>query len=53
MFLKILFYFLAIWWVLLALKPLFRISPPPPPKPAVRKRPKEDEGEYVDYEEVE
>jgi hypothetical protein len=52
MFLKILFYFLAAWWVLLALRPLFRLSAPPP-KPVVRKRPKDEEGEYVDYEEVE
>jgi hypothetical protein len=52
MLLKWLFYLLAILWLIQALKPIFRVQPPPP-KPDVQKKPSNEEDEYVDYEEVE
>ena len=50
MLLKWLFYVLAILWLYQALKPVFQVTPPP--KPEVKKKQPEDEGEYIDYEEV-
>lgn len=66
MLLKWLFTILAVLWLLQALRPylggtsgMHRQQPPPPPpppppsnKPDIQKRAQDDEGEYVDYEEV-
>lgn len=59
MLLKWLFTLLAIVWLYQALRPLLfpqRPSPPPPSSDAnnqaVRKSRYDDEGEYIDYEEI-
>ena len=61
MLLKWLFTALAILWLFQALRPFFGISqsreqrknpPPPPPGPNIQKRADDDDGEYIDYEEV-
>lgn len=59
--LKLLFVVLAALWLYRALQPV--LSPPKPPAPPsppapgpetriVQKKPLDDEGEYVDYEEI-
>lgn len=62
MLLKWLFTALAILWLIQALRPYFGIAqrnhqrqqPPPPPPPAtdIQKRSNDDEGDYIDYEEI-
>lgn len=64
MLLKWIFTILAILWVYQAIRPLltsnprpptYRPSGPPPPGPEPRPTPKnrlDDEGEYIDYEEI-
>ena len=60
MLLKWLFTILAVLWLIQALRPYLGISlrnphrqpPPPPPPPDIQKRTPDDDGDYVDYEEV-
>jgi len=61
MLLKWLFTALAILWLFQALRPYLGISrsneqrknpPTPPPGPDIQKRANDDDGEYIDYEEV-
>jgi hypothetical protein len=62
MLLKFLFTLLAILWLIQALKPYFQIQAPPDPKsfpptnPNLRYKqggnPSEEDGEYIDYEEI-
>lgn len=61
MLLKWLFTLLAIVWLYQALRPLLfpQKTPPPPPPPApgqgnrvVQKSRYDDEGDYIDYEEI-
>lgn len=61
MLLKWLFTALAILWLIQALRPYFGIvqhhnqrQPPPPPPPAtdIQKRSDDDEGDYIEYEEI-
>jgi hypothetical protein len=61
MLLKWLFTALAILWLIQALRPYFGIAqrnyqrqqpPPPPPATDIQKRSNDDEGDYIDYEEI-
>ena len=56
MLLKWLFTLLAIIWLYQAIKPFFAPPAPPVPpaprNPQVKNRPNDDDGDYIDYEEI-
>ena len=58
MLLKWLFTLLAILWLYQAIRPFFvnrqvpRQNPPPPGKSNIKRRDDDNEGDYIDYEEI-
>ena len=53
MLLKWLFTLLAILWLFQAIRPFFATPPPPPPRdPSKGRSNRDDDGDYIDYEEI-